>query len=266
MNDPIFLRHDGAVATLTLSRPESMNALDSAMMDSLVAHTASLAKDESVRCIVIAGAGKHFMAGGDLREFADHLALPVLERERYFAQLVDHIHTAIENIGRMPHPVIAQVHGAVAGFGLSLMCACDLAIAADSAYFTSAYRNIGLTPDGGATYSLPRIVGTRKAMEIVLLGERFDAQEALRLGLVNRVVSEHELEATVRSWAAKLASGAVLAARNGKRLIQASAERSLTEQLRAEASSFGRCAASADFAEGLQSFFDKRPPVFRGES
>jgi len=262
MNDTIVLTRDGDIATLTLCRPDAMNTLNREMIDSLVAHSAAVAADGSVRCVVIAGAGAHFMAGGDLREFAGQLTQPASERERYFTAMVEYVHTAIENIQRMPHPVIAQVQGAVAGFGLSLMCACDLAIASESAYFTSAYRNIGLTPDGGATYSLPRLVGTRKAMEIVLLGERFDAQEGLRLGLVNRVVREGELASTVQSWAHKLASGPVLAARNAKRLIHASSEATLATQLQAEAISFGRCAATNDFSEGLQSFLAKRVPRF----
>src|SRR5437762_9189556 len=108
--------------------------------------------------------------------------------------MIGRLHAAIETLQRMPHPVLASVHGAVAGFGLSLMCACDLAIAAESSYFTSAYRHLGLTTDGGMSYTLPRLVGLKKAMEIVLLGERFDAVEALRLGLVNRVVVDNELD------------------------------------------------------------------------
>jgi 2-(1,2-epoxy-1,2-dihydrophenyl)acetyl-CoA isomerase len=164
----------------------------------------------------------------------------------------------------MPHPVIARVHGAVAGFGLSLMCACDLAIAADDAYFTSAYRHIGLTPDGGATWTLPRIVGLRKAMEILLLGERFDASEALRLGLVNSVVSAPELDAAVDAVVKSLAEGPVTAIRNAKRLARASLDRTLSEQLQAEAASFAQCASTADFAEGISAFIAKRKARFGG--
>src|SRR6202030_1988746 len=175
-------------------------------------------KDDSVRCVVIKGAGRHFMAGGDIRTFASELADPPSDRKRHFMRMVEHMHSAIENLQRMPHPVLASVHGAVAGFGLSLMCACDLAIASESSYFTSAYRHLGLTPDGGASYTLPRLVGLKKAMEIVLLGDRFDVAEALRLGLVNRVVPETELDAATRKVAVALATGPVLAIRNGQRL------------------------------------------------
>ncbi|HEY4139051.1 MAG TPA: enoyl-CoA hydratase-related protein, partial [Casimicrobiaceae bacterium] len=227
----ILLARNGAVATLTLNRPESLNALDFAMMDALIESASTLAADNDVRCIVIRGAGRHFMAGGDIRTFAAKLTASPEERRQEFARIVQQVHTAIETIYGMPQPVIAAVHGAVAGFGLSLMCACDLAIAADSSYFTSAYRHIGLTPDGGATYALPRIVGVKKAMEIVLLGERFGVDEALRIGLVNRAVPEAELVTAVDKLASALATGPALALRNGKRLINRSLSRSLSEQL-----------------------------------
>jgi 2-(1,2-epoxy-1,2-dihydrophenyl)acetyl-CoA isomerase len=261
-DESILLARDGGVATLTLNRPDSLNTLDPAMMDALVANALALGGDDSVRCIVIRGAGRHFMAGGDIRTFAAHLGAPPAQRREAFARIVQQVHTAIETIYRMPHPVIAAVHGAVAGFGLSLMCACDLAVAADSSYFTSAYRHIGLTPDGGATFALPRIVGIKKAMEIVLLGERFGADDALRLGLVNRVVPEAELGAAVEKLAAAMASGPTLALRNGKRLINQSLGTSLSVQLDAEAKSFGACSATPDFVEGIGAFLDKRPPRF----
>ena len=162
----------------------------------------------------------------------------------------------------MPQPVIASVHGAVAGFGLSLMGACDLAIAADDAYFTSAYRHIGVTPDGGSTWTLPRLVGVKKAMEIVLLGERFDAREAMSIGLVNRVVPAAELAAATLTMARSLASGPALAMANGKRLVNQSMQRSFSAQLSDEAASFSACASRDDFAEGIRAFMDKRPPKF----
>jgi 2-(1,2-epoxy-1,2-dihydrophenyl)acetyl-CoA isomerase len=232
------------------------------MMDALIERASALAADDGVRCIVIRGAGRHFMAGGDIRTFAARLGTPPEERRQEFARIVQRVHTAIETIYGMPQPVVAAVHGAVAGFGLSLMCACDLAIAADSSYFTSAYRHIGLTPDGGATYALPRIVGVKKAMEIVLLGERFGVDEALRIGLVNRSVPEAELATATDKLAAALATGPALALRNGKRLINRSLSRSLSEQLDAEATSFGACSATADFVEGIGAFLAKRTPRF----
>ena len=265
MNTTLLLDRDGAIVTLTLNRPASLNALDSEMIDALIAHSAALAADDSVRCVVIKGAGRHFMAGGDIRSFNDQLVASPSDRRRHFTRMVEHMHAAIENLQRMPHPVLASVHGAVAGFGLSLMCACDLAIAAESSYFTSAYRHLGLTPDGGASYTLPRLIGLKKAMEIVLLGERFDAAEALKLGLVNRVVAESELDEATRQLAMALAAGPVLALRNGKRLVNQSLSQSLSAQLQSEAESFGACAATEDFAEGVRAFLDKRTPRFDGD-
>jgi 2-(1,2-epoxy-1,2-dihydrophenyl)acetyl-CoA isomerase len=259
---PLLLARDGAVATLTLNRPAALNALDRTLMEALADAIAGVAADDSLRVLIVAGAGKHFMAGGDLRYFASELAKPDAERAAFFRRLLARLHGAIEMLQRMPQIAIAQVHGAVAGFGLSLMCACDLAVAADNAYFSAAYRHIGLSPDGGGTYSLPRLVGVRKALEILLLSERFDAAEALRLGLVNRVVAPDQLAATVTQLAGDFARGPALALRNTKRLVRASLERTLSEQLDAEAASFAACATSADFAEGLDAFFARRPAKF----
>jgi 2-(1,2-epoxy-1,2-dihydrophenyl)acetyl-CoA isomerase len=260
--DTILLARDGAVATLTLNRPGALNVLDLAMMDALVGHVTTLAADTTLRVVVLKGAGRHFMAGGDLKTFASRLAVEPAQRQADFQRIVERLHAAIEHLQRMPHPVIGALQGAVAGFGLSLAAACDLCIAADDAYFSSAYRQIGLTPDGGGTWSMPRIVGLRKALEIYLLGERFDAREAQRIGLVNRVVDAAALDATVREVAQSIATGPALALRNVKRLLRESFEHTLAEQLRAEAESFGRCAATADFAEGIHAFFEKRPPRF----
>jgi 2-(1,2-epoxy-1,2-dihydrophenyl)acetyl-CoA isomerase len=260
--ETILLTRDGAVATLTLNRPGALNVLDLAMMDALVDHVTTLAADTTLRVVVLKGAGRHFMAGGDLKTFAARLAVEPAQRQADFQRIVERLHAAIEHLQRMPHPVIGALQGAVAGFGLSLAAACDLCIAADDAYFSSAYRQIGLTPDGGGTWSMPRIVGLRKALEIYLLGERFDAREAQRIGLVNRVVDAAALDATVHEVAQSIATGPALALRNVKRLLRESFEHTLAEQLRAEAESFGRCAATPDFAEGIHAFFEKRPPKF----
>jgi 2-(1,2-epoxy-1,2-dihydrophenyl)acetyl-CoA isomerase len=203
------------------------------------------------------------MAGGDLRTFAGELAKPPAQRNADFRRMIGRLHSAIEHFHRMPHPVVGQVHGAVAGFGLSLMNACDLVIAAEDTYFASAYRNIALTPDGGGSWSLPRIVGMRQAMEILLLGERFDAKRALELGLVNRVVAAAELEGAVAEMVKALASGPVMAIRNAKRLLRESPGRTLSEQLDAEAVSFGACAGTDDFVEGITAFLEKRPARFQ---
>jgi 2-(1,2-epoxy-1,2-dihydrophenyl)acetyl-CoA isomerase len=144
------------------------------------------------------------------------------------------------------------------------MNASDVVIAADSAYFASAYRNIALTADGGGSWALPRIVGLRRAMEIMLLAERFDAAQALQWGLVNRVVPAGDLDAAIAAVVANLVQAPVLAVRNARRLMRESLARSLSEQLAAEAVSFGACAATPDFAEGIAAFFAKRPARFGG--
>ncbi|MCC6198342.1 MAG: enoyl-CoA hydratase/isomerase family protein [Burkholderiales bacterium] len=262
MTAPLLVTRDGPVATLTLNRPEALNALDFAMIDALVAAAADVAADETLRVVVIRGAGKHFMAGGDIRNFHGELGKPAAQREVAFRDLIARVHAVIETLHRMPHPVVAQVQGAVAGFGLSLMNACDLAVAADNAYFASGYQQIAVTPDGGGTYWLPRIAGQRRAAEIVLLNERFGAPQALAWGLVNRVVPLAELEAAVAAIADSLARAPVLALRNGKRLLRESPGRTLSGQLDAEAKSFAACAATPDFAEGVGAFLEKRPARF----
>lgn len=258
----ITLDRSGPIATLTLNRPESLNALDFTMVDALVDAAGVIAADDHLRVVVVRGAGKHFMAGGDVRSFATELGRPPEECSARFHDLIARLHAAIERLAAMPHTLIAQVHGAVAGFGLSLMNACDLVIAADNAYFAAAYKAIGTTPDGGGTWSLPRLVGMRRALEIMLVGDRFDAAQALAWGLVNRVVPAADLDATVDKLAHDLARGPAQALRNTRRLLRDAANRTLAEQLAAEAASFAACAASDDFAEGVTAFLEKRPARF----
>lgn len=262
MNDPVLLSRSGPVATLTLNRPDALNVLDDAMVDALIPATASVAADASIRVLVVRGAGRHFMAGGDIRIFARESSRPADERQRTFQRLVERVHVAVETIARMPQPVVARVHGAVAGFGMSLMNACDLAIASDDAYFAAGYRQIGITPDGGGTWSLPRIVGQRRALGILLLGERFGAADALAMGLVNRVAPLAELDAAVDAAVRSLADGPREALAATKRLVRDAQRHALSEHLQAEAVSFGRMAAADDFVEGVTSFLEKRPARF----
>jgi 2-(1,2-epoxy-1,2-dihydrophenyl)acetyl-CoA isomerase len=259
MNDTILLERDGPVATLTLNRPKSLNTLDVAMVDALVARSAEVAADDSIAVVVLRGAGNHFMAGGDIRTFAESLPNPPAERQATFQRMIERINVAMENLHRMPHPLVGRVHGAVAGLGLSLVAACDLAVASDDAYFASAYRHIALSPDGGGSWTLPRVVGLHKAMEILLLGERFDAAEAARIGIVNKVVPAAGLDAAVAAIVDSLVKGPRFALRSARRLVRDALERSLSETLQAEAVSFGRCTGTADFAEGITAFLGKRP-------
>jgi 2-(1,2-epoxy-1,2-dihydrophenyl)acetyl-CoA isomerase len=262
MNDSVLLARTGPVATLTLNRPDALNVLDEAMVDALIPAAADVAADPGIRVLVVQGAGKHFMAGGDIRTFARESSRPPDERQRSFQRLVERVHVAVETLARMPQPVVARVQGAVAGFGLSLMNACDLAIASDDAYFAAGYRQIGITPDGGGTWSLPRIVGQRRALGILLLGERFSAADALAMGLVNRVVPLAELDVAVEAVARALADGPHEALSATKRLLRDSLDRTLSGQLQAEAVSFGRLSATDDFVEGVAAFLEKRPPRF----
>lgn len=253
---------DGGVATLTLNRPESLNALNPAMVDALLAASSQAADDPQVRAVIVRGAGEHFMAGGDLKWFNEQCALPAEPRRECFMALLDRVHAAVRNFKRMDKPVIAAVHGAVAGFGVSLMLAADLALAAENSYFTLAYSSIALSPDGGATWSLPRHVGLKRAMEIALLAERFDAARACELGLINRVVAPAQLADEAKKLARRLARGPALALAQTKALINQSCDNPLETQLLAEQRFFADCAAHSDFAEGLAAFFEKRRPSY----
>jgi 2-(1,2-epoxy-1,2-dihydrophenyl)acetyl-CoA isomerase len=263
MDEPVLLRIDGPIARLTLNRPQVMNALDRAMAERLAAAVTQIAGDRAIRVVVVSGAGDGFMAGGDIGLFKETLAVAPAERRVIFQSLVDTAHAAILGLRRLPVPVIASIHGPVAGFGMSLLMACDLAVAADSAIFTLAYSLIGLSPDGGSTYFLPRHVGSKKAMEIALLGDRFDAATALRLGLVNDVVAAAELAARVTALAERLARGPGQAYAATKRLLDQSALNSIEAQLDAEKESLVRSTTTADFTEGVEAFLARRPPRFR---
>jgi 2-(1,2-epoxy-1,2-dihydrophenyl)acetyl-CoA isomerase len=263
-NETVVASRSGAIATLTLNRPDALNALDDAMVDALARHVGAIASDPDVRVVVLRGAGRHFMAGGDIRVFARSLELSGEARTTAFRSLMDRVHAVIETLARMPQPVVAGVHGAVAGFGLSLANAADVVFAADDAYFASAYLQIAVTPDGGGTFHLPRIVGARKAAEIMMLGERFDAREALRIGLVNQVVARDALDAAVDAAAQRIALASTFAMQSLKRLLRGSSSRSLAEQLAAEGASFVACTARADFDEGIAALLAKRAPSFHG--
>lgn len=264
MTDAVLISVSDAIATITFNRPKTLNALDRDLVEGLVAATAQAAADESVRCVVLEGAGGHFMSGGDLRYFAENFGGTPEERKRQFHAFIGIFHQAVVAMREMPKPVIAKVRGAAAGGGFSLMLATDLAIAADTAFFTVAYSLIGTSPDGGSTWALPRLVGLRKAMELALLADRFDAATAERLGVVNRAVPESELDGTVAKLAARLAAGPTQAYAATKRLLVRSNHSPLADQLEAEARSFGDCAATEDFPEGLAAFLEKRKPDFSG--
>lgn len=264
MSSTLLAAINDGVATVTLNRPDKFNALDDAMARELCRVTGELAEEEAVRCVVIAGAGGNFQAGGDIEYFRAGLGRDGPTREKEIRTIIEAVHGAIANIRSMPKPVIARVEGAAAGFGISLLAACDLAIAADNARFTLAYCHIGTSPDGGGTYTLPRTIGMKRAMELALLGERFDALKAESLGLINRVVSPADLDGAVAEIATRLANGPTFAYGKAKALLNQSWDNDLQTQLDAELESFAQCAVSEDFAEGVTAFCEKRPAKFLG--
>ena len=254
---PLLLERHGAIATLRFNRPGALNAIDVPMATALRDAVRSLAQDDSVRCVVLCGAGKGFMAGGDL---ATLRADPVQGAQDLLAPLNE----AVALLAQLNAPVIAQVHGVAAGAGLSLMLQADFVLAAEGTRFNLAYINLGTSCDVGASWALPRLVGLRRALEIALLGDTYSAAEAERLGLVNRVLPAAELDAAVQELAQRLASGPTLAYGHMRRLMRASFDHDLPTQLQAEAAAFAQCGHTADLPEGIEAFFAKRAPAFQG--
>ncbi len=248
------------VATIALNRPQVMNALDAGMITRLRAVCEQARDDRAVRVIVLRGNGPAFLAGGDVALF--HANLPKLAE--MVERLAGELHHAIIALRDAAKPVLASVHGAVAGAGVSLLAAADLAIAAAETQFTLAYSKIATSPDGGSTYFLPRIVGTRKALELMMLSDTFDADTALSLGLVNWVVPAADLAAATDRLVRRLVNGPTVAYGETKALVNRSFERPLAAQLDAEAQAFARCARTHDLAEGVTAFVQKRKPEFKG--
>lgn len=259
MTDPVLLTVDAGIAEIRFNQPERLNALGRGLAEGFAAAVAGAIAAPSVRVIVVSAEGRGFISGGDLDHFRrSH------DRGSVAAELIDPMHQALKALAQAPQIVIGSLKGAVAGAGMSLALNLDLLVAADDTVFNLAYSRVGTSPDCGGSWALPRLVGTRKALEIALLSETIDADEALRLGLVNRVVPLADLESETRDLAARLAAGAPAAQSQVKRLILASLQRDFAVQLDAEAEAFAACAATRDFAEGIEAFFAKRKPVFSG--
>lgn len=259
-SNPVLLECQDGVARIRFNRPEALNAIDQTMAESLRAICRELAGSQDLRVIVLSGQGTAFMAGGDLAQFRGDKG-----RIAQTAQaIIKPLNEALTMLAAMPQLVVAGVHGSVAGAGVSLMLAADLCIAAAGTQFNLAYSRIGASPDASASWSLPRVVGLRKALELTLLAETFDAEEALRLGIVNRVVPARSLAEETDILARRLSIGPGFAYGQTKRLLRTSHGKTLEEQLDAELEAFCACAGTDDFTEGLEAFFEKRRPVFQG--
>jgi len=249
------------VAHLTLNRPKAANAINLAMGHDLMQAALLCDEEPSVRAVLISANGKMFCAGGDLASFADAGD----DMPRLLKELTKHLHSAISSLARCNAPVIAAVGGAAAGAGFSLTTAADLVVASESARFTLAYTQVGLTPDGSSTHFLPRLIGRRRALELMLLNRALTAEEALDWGLVNQVVPDDELEAASEKLAKRLAAGPTLAFGATKRLIAASDPDVLETQMELESRAIADASRTNDAKAGIQAFFAKERPTFAGE-
>lgn len=250
---------DNGVLTLTLNRPEQGNALDMALAQDLLAAAQAAADDPQVRCVVLTGAGRMFCVGGDVGA----MAAAGDEAGTFIKALADKAHESVMVLARMDKPLVALVNGPAAGVGLSFAAAADIVIAAEAAHFTAAYTAIGLTPDGGMSWLLPRLVGMRIAQEMILTNRRVSATEAHEIGLVTRVVAADQLAGQGVKLAAQLADGPTAALGAARRLLAEGQLAPLAVQLDSEAATIAARAGSAEGREGVAAFMARRKPDFR---
>jgi len=250
------------VAHLTLNRPETANALNLEMAMALEAAALKCEEDPNIRAVLMTGAGKLFCGGGDLKSFA---AQPAEELPGHLKKVTMYLHTAIQRFARMKTPLVIAVNGNAGGAGLSLALIGDLTLAGESTRFTVAYTRIGLTPDGSSTYYLPRLVGLKRAMELMLTNRTVTAREAEAMGMITRVVPDADLLNQAGAIAREVAQGPTQAFGGVKRLLYATYNNPLYEQMEVETAVIADMSRTADAREGIASFLGKRAPKFSGK-
>ncbi|MEK7847754.1 MAG: enoyl-CoA hydratase-related protein [Chloroflexota bacterium] len=258
--ETILFSQDGAVATVALNRPEALNSINLKLGEDLLECLERCAEDDAIRAVILTGKGRAFFAGADLRQVQANLN----DAPHLLKQIIQRLHPAISAIRRMPKPVICAVNGVAAGAGFPLAICCDIVIAAESARFNMAYVNIGLNPDGGSTFFLPRVLGLQRASWLFFTGEFVDARRGVELGFVNQVVPDDKLMDTATALARRLAAGPTMAMGRAKALINQSFSESMETQMECENRAIAQSAATEDFREGITAFLGKRPPQFRG--
>jgi 2-(1,2-epoxy-1,2-dihydrophenyl)acetyl-CoA isomerase len=262
MASPVEYDVTNAVATVTLSRPEAMNSLDTVAKDALLDALQNAAADADVRCVVVTGTGKAFSVGQDLREHAALLATESLDE--VWSTVDRHYGPIAHTIATMDKPVVAAVNGVAAGAGMSIALACDIRLAAESAGFNTAFTGVGLSCDTGSSWTLPRLVGRSIAMDLLLRPRTVPASEALQLGLVSRVVADADLASETAELAAELAAGPTVAYAAVKQSLAFAAAHSLTESLVFESQLMARTGSTDDHYNAVQSFVAKEKPTFKG--
>ncbi len=261
MYENINVTEDSGISTITLNRPEKLNALAGHMRRDLAEALEIAGSDRTIHVVVITGAGRAFCAGGDIVAMAE-----LIERQdaEEFGRLLGSARRVISGIRQMNKPVIAAVNGPASGAGCNLALACDLRIASTTASFSQSFVKVGLHPDWGGTYFLPRLVTPNKACEMFFLGEAIDAEEALKLGIVNSVVQPSELETATMDFARRLCDASPISIGAAKQAVYMSQAAELEEMLRFETEAQMRCFESEDGAEGVRAFLEKRAPKFTG--
>jgi 2-(1,2-epoxy-1,2-dihydrophenyl)acetyl-CoA isomerase len=254
--ETLIVETEGSVTTLTLNRPQARNALDLTMRRELVGALDDIENDPSARVVVLTGAGGHFCAGGDVKSMQPGAA-SADGRAR-----VQALNKLVMRLVEFPRPVIAMVDGFAVGAGCNLALCCDFIVASDRAKFGEVFAKIGLVPDGGGSWLLPRLVGLARAKELIFTADIFDAAEAERIGLVNRVVPAAELASVTRALAQRIAQGPTKVQAMAKHMLNRAASTDLESALDVEAFSQAIAITGPDHREGLAAFFEKRPPKF----